>query len=66
MAVRYLDDLRVLDAEEGTERGQHALLHDVRHLLLLAADRQVADGPRRLLLRLELALQCIIQSSHWS
>ena len=51
--------LCVLDVQQVAEGRQDALVDDVRHLLLVAADGQVADRPRRLLLRLELALQRI-------
>ena len=48
--------LSVLDIEEVAEGRKDVLGDDVRHLLLVSADRQVTDCPGSFLLRLELAL----------
>ena len=55
--LMFTTNLCVLDIQQLTEWRQDVLLYDEGHLLLLATDGQVTDGPRRLLLCLELALQ---------
>ena len=44
------------------ERRDDAALHQMSHLRFPTADRQVGDGPGRLLLRLELALKAAVHS----
>lgn len=56
MEHTHADDLRVLAGEQVAEGRDDAASDERRHLLLGAADAKVADGPGRLLLRLELSL----------
>ena len=53
----HLHYLSVLATEKPAEWRDHPLTHEVANLRLVARNRQVRDGPRRLLLRLELALE---------
>lgn len=52
--------MRILAREQVAERRDGTVLDELRHLFPVAADREVADRPRRLLLRLELALAQIL------
>ena len=52
----YLDNLRVLAAEEPAEGRDDSLLDEIGDLLLASGNREVGDGPSGLFLRLELAL----------
>jgi hypothetical protein len=55
-----LNHLGVLAVEQVAEGGDDAFADQGRHLLLVAADGQVADGPGGLLLRLEVALAQVV------
>lgn len=52
----HINNLRIVTLQQLAERRNCARLHQLRHLILVAANRQVADGPSRLLLRLKFAL----------
>lgn len=56
MHATHIDNLRIMTLQQLTEGWNCARLDQLRDLILVAADRQVANGPRRLLLRLKLAL----------
>ena len=53
----YLDNLRVLAAEEPAEGRDDSLLDEIGDLLLASGNREVGDGPSGLFLSLELALE---------
>lgn len=47
-------------AQQFTERWNGTGLNQLRHLLLIPANRQVADGPSRLFLCLKLSLRQVL------
>ena len=53
----HLHYLSVLATEKPAKWRDHSLTHEIANLRFVAGNGQVRDGPRRLLLRLELALK---------
>lgn len=58
----YVNNLRIMAAQQLTERRNGSSLNQVCYLLLIAANRQVADGPCGLFLCLELSLRQVLDN----
>lgn len=52
--------MRVLARQQVAERWNRTVPDELRHLIAIAADRQVADRPGRFLLRLEFTLAQVL------